>query len=196
MRKKNKVLEETLKQLNEMHNQLIIQEKMASLGKLSAGMAHELNNPAAASQIQATFSKWQSVQMRMGEASLDKRQIEKVLELDEIAKERVRKPAEMNTITRSDREVALEERLQGRDIDTTGELVPALVNFGYDQDDLEGLAEFFTDPQFAVVVDWLSFKFAIYSLVHRVLSRWQRAELSRPHDGDGRQGPRARRAGG
>ena len=60
MKRKNKVLEETLNQLNEMHNQLIIQEKMASLGKLSAGMAHELNNPAAsaqrgAAQLQATF---------------------------------------------------------------------------------------------------------------------------------------------
>ena len=173
MRKKNKVLEETLNQLNEMHSQLIIQEKMASLGKLSAGMAHELNNPAAAAQrgaaqLQATFSKWQSVQVRMGEASLDKKQVEKVLELDEIAKERVRKPAEMNAITRSDREIALEEWLQERDIDVTGELVPALVSFGYDQDDLEELAKIFTAPQFAVVVDWLSFKFAIYSLVAEI----------------------------
>ena len=47
---KNDALKETLDQLNEMHHQLIIQEKMASLGRLSAGMAHELNNPAAAAQ--------------------------------------------------------------------------------------------------------------------------------------------------
>ncbi len=74
MRKKNEVLEETLNQLNEMHNQLIIQEKMASLGKLSAGMAHELNNPAAAAQrgaaqLESTFLLWQRVHMRMGEPS-------------------------------------------------------------------------------------------------------------------------------
>ncbi len=173
MREKNKVLEDTLNQLNEMHNQLIMQEKMASLGKLSAGMAHELNNPAAAAQrsaaqLQAIFAKWQSVQVRMGEVSLDERRIEKVLELDEIAKQRARQPVELNALTRSDREAALEQWLQGRDIAAGGDLVPALVSFGYDQDDLEELAKFFTEPQFAVVIDWLSFKFAIYSLVREI----------------------------
>jgi len=173
MRKKNKVLEETLNQLNEMHNQLIIQEKMASLGKLSAGMAHELNNPAAAAQrsaaqLQATFSKWQSVQLRMRELSLDEKQVAKVSELDGIAKERARQPAELNALARSDREDGLDRWLQGRGIDPNGDLVPALVSFGYDQDDLEALAKFFTKSQFAVVIDWLSFKFAIYSLVREI----------------------------
>jgi signal transduction histidine kinase len=106
--------------------------------------------------------------VRMGEAGLDKKQIDKVLELDEIAKERVRQPAELNALTRSDREIALEEWLHERDIDTTGELVPALVSFGYDQGDLEELAKIFSGPQFAVVIDWLAFKFAIYSLVAEI----------------------------
>jgi PAS domain S-box-containing protein len=173
MKEKNEELQDTLDKLNEMHNQLIMQEKMASLGKLSAGMAHELNNPAAAAQrgaaqLQATFSKWMSLQVRMDKASLDEKQIEKVLELDEIAKERARQPVELNALNRSDREAALEQWLQERNIDTTGDLVPALVSFGYDQQDLEELAKCFTAPQFAVVIDWLSFKFAIYSLVGEI----------------------------
>jgi PAS domain S-box-containing protein len=173
MREKNKVLEETLNQLNEMHDQLIIQEKMASLGKLSAGMAHELNNPAAAAQrgaaqLQATFSKWQSVQLRMAELKLEKRQVDRVMELDRLAKELARKPGDLNALTRSDREVALERWLKERDIDTAGEVVPALVSLGYDQRDLEALARVFSTPQFAVVIDWLSFKYAIYSLVEEI----------------------------
>jgi PAS domain S-box-containing protein len=173
LKTKNDALEETLNQLNEMHNQLIIQEKMASLGKLSAGMAHELNNPAAsaqrgAAQLQATFSKWQSVQLRMAKLRLKKEQVDRVMELDEIAKERGRKPADLNAITRSDREAAVETWLQERDIDTAGEVVPALVSLGYDQRDLEALAKVFTAPQFAVVIDWLSFKYAIYSLVEEI----------------------------
>ncbi|MEJ2347046.1 MAG: ATP-binding protein [Gammaproteobacteria bacterium] len=162
-----------MNQLNEMHNQLIMQEKMASLGKLSAGMAHELNNPAAAAQrsaaqLQVTFSKWQGIQLRMRGLALDGRQIAKLTELDEIAKIRARQPAELNALTRSDREAALEGWLQGRGIGTEGDLVPALVSFGYDQHGLGELAGFFTPPQFAVVIEWLSFKFAIYSLVREI----------------------------
>jgi len=173
MIRKNEELEDTLNKLNQMHNQLIMQEKMASLGKLSAGMAHELNNPAAAaqrsaSQLQATFAKWQSVQSRMRELDLDAEQLGEVMELDNIAQQRASQPAEMNAITRSDQEESLEQWLQSRDIDTTGDLVPVLVSFGYLRDELESLAVNFSKQQFAVVIDWLSFKLAIYSLVREI----------------------------
>ena len=173
MKKKNDVLEETLDRLNEMHQQLIIQEKMASLGKLSAGMAHELNNPASAAQrgaaqLQTTFAKWQSIQIRLGEADLDERQVAKLLELDETAKERARQPIELNTLTRNDREDAVEAWLERRGIDSTGQLVPSLVSFGFTPIELEDLAEDFSEAQLAVVIDWLSFTFAIYSLVGEI----------------------------
>jgi PAS domain S-box-containing protein len=173
LKKKNDALEGTLNQLNEMHNQLIIQEKMASLGKLSAGMAHELNNPAAAAQrgaaqLQALFSKWQDTQLRMAELRLEEKQVKQVIALDQIAKDRARNPADLTALARSDTEAALEEWLHKLNIDTTGELVPALVSLGYDQPDLEALAKVFTLAQFAVVIDWLSFKYAIYSLVDEI----------------------------
>jgi signal transduction histidine kinase len=38
-------LEETLKALNKTQKQLIISEKMSSLGRLTAGISHEINNP-------------------------------------------------------------------------------------------------------------------------------------------------------
>jgi PAS domain S-box-containing protein len=173
MKRKNKVLEDTLNRLNEMHNQLIMQEKMASLGKLSAGMAHELNNPAAsaqrgAAQLQTTFAKWQGVQMKMAEANLDKPQMDKVTELDAIAKLRAQQPVEINAVTRSDRETSLEEWLQQWEIENTAELVPALVSLGYERSELEELAKSFTRHQFPAVLYWLGFKFMIYSLVSEI----------------------------
>ena len=173
LKNKNEALEETLDQLNTMHNQLIMQEKMASLGKLSAGMAHELNNPASAAQrgaaqLQTTFSQLQGIQLRLGEQKLNQIQLDKLVELYRVARERAEKPTEMKAITRTDRETALEQYLTQQGIDTSGELVPSLVSLGSGEDELEALTELFPDEQFSLVIDWLSCMYAIYSLLSEI----------------------------
>jgi PAS domain S-box-containing protein len=173
MKHKNEVLEETLNQLNEMHNQLIIQEKMASLGKLSAGMAHELNNPAAAAQrgsaqLEKTFTQLQGIQLRLGEQKLDQKHLDRLVDLDRLARQRAEKPYDLSALERSDRENALEPWLKGKDIDTTGEVVPALVSLGLGEDELEELEEIFPDEKFTLVVDWVSCIFTIHSLVGEI----------------------------
>ena len=173
MKKKNQELEATLKQINEMHNQMIIQEKMASLGRLSAGMAHELNNPAAAAQrsaahLQGLLLKLQGMQARMASIDFDQQQIQKIIALDEIARERAKEPVELNILTRTERESTLEQWLQGLGDMASGEVVPALVNVGLVRDDFETLLKPFHDEQFTTVIGWLGFKIAIYSLVGEI----------------------------
>ncbi|MCK5337025.1 MAG: cache domain-containing protein [Gammaproteobacteria bacterium] len=44
---KNEALENNIQLLNETRRQLVLSEKLASLGELTAGIAHEINNPTA-----------------------------------------------------------------------------------------------------------------------------------------------------
>lgn len=56
LREKNSQLEEAMQQLRQTQEQLVLREKMASLGKLVAGVAHEINNPIAAVRSAADVS--------------------------------------------------------------------------------------------------------------------------------------------
>jgi signal transduction histidine kinase len=148
-------------------------EKLATLGKLSAGMAHELNNPAAAAlrgaaQLGTTFAHLQQAHLKLGELNLAHSQLELLLALDKLARDRARQPEDMDSLTRSDREAKLETWLEAQGVENTWEVAPGLVNLGYDKDKLTTLLADFSSSQAIAVIDWLNCTFSIYSLLDEI----------------------------
>ena len=65
-------------------------EKLATLGRLSAGMAHELNNPASAAkggtrQLRANFARLEEIHLKLGKMGLTDGEFDTLLDLGTLA---------------------------------------------------------------------------------------------------------------
>lgn len=81
LNQKNEQLQQTLDTLKHTNSQLIHAEKMASLGILSAGIAHEINNPINFIQANARVIAKRLTQISQGKRDLDSKEIEDWQEL-------------------------------------------------------------------------------------------------------------------
>ncbi len=148
-------------------------EKIAQLGTLTAGVAHELNNPAAAVQrgaehVKTALSEFQEANQSLAALDLSPAQREQIRELGAEVRERSKKPSHMDALTRGDREAEMEEFLEGAGIERAWELAPAFVNVGLAADEMGSLAETFSAGQFERVAQWVSATYAVYNLLEEV----------------------------
>lgn len=156
--------------LRDTESMLVQHQKMASLGTLAAGLAHELNNPAAAlnrsaSQLEESFATWQRLSTELGRLQFDETQMELLDDLRRRMADRASELPLLDPLARGDREEQMSTWLSRHGVSDVWGLASPLVSAGWDTDQLDELAGAFTAAQVPTVVWWLGAGSAVYELL-------------------------------
>ena len=148
-------------------------EKMAALGKLSAGLAHELNNPAAAagrasSQLSEALDDLRTATVALVRADIDQACWERLVEWDRELHGRGAAPADLSPLEASDWEEALLGWLDARGIDDGWEIAPTLVEAAVRREDLDQIASGVPADAAGRAIAWLAKSFTARELADAV----------------------------
>jgi signal transduction histidine kinase len=138
-------------------------EKLASLGRLSAGLAHELNNPVAAvvrsadtlkTHMRATPEAFKTIM----HLNLTDEQVDSVntVFFKKVDQQSGANPVQRLTLLeRSSLEDEVADWLDDHGVDDTMDLVGPLIDYGFTVDDLDWILEKIGDENLAGVTNWL-----------------------------------------
>lgn len=149
-------------------------EKMATLGTLAAGVAHELNNPAAAvqraaEQLADAVSRLGTTRLALATLGDAERAVLEVL--DAASREKgsgSATPAGDDPLARADRVDAVERWLGARAVPEPWELAPGLVDAGFDPAALTALAAGVDPRTLPALLAWAGCAFPVHALAREI----------------------------
>ena len=135
-------------------------EKIAAIGKLAAGLAHELNNPAAAatrasSQLIGALGDLNSATIVLSRSGIIDELWDSIEVLSREFEERSANAIELSPMDASDREYEITTWLEDRGIEDAWDIAPILVTVGFEISELDALAGTLPDESVGPVLQWL-----------------------------------------
>ncbi|TDD52652.1 cyclic nucleotide-binding domain-containing protein [Kribbella antibiotica] len=148
-------------------------ERLLALGSLSAGLTHELNNPAAAAVRAAATLRQRVAGMRhklamLADGTLDATKLHKIVAIQEDAVERVAKARDMSVMEQSDAEDDLSDWLDDHGVRDSWDVAPVLAAVGLDADWMEGVRAAVGDEYLEGAVRWLMYTIDTESLMNEI----------------------------
>jgi signal transduction histidine kinase len=137
-------------------------ERLLALGSLTAGLTHELNNPAAAA-VRATAALRERVAGMRGKLRLlaggkfERASLESIIELQQRAAEQVAKAPKLDPLQTSDREDELSDWLDDHEVRDGWQIAPVFVQAGIDTEWLERVLDTVGPPMLEPTLRWLNY---------------------------------------
>jgi signal transduction histidine kinase len=137
-------------------------ERLLALGSLTAGLTHELNNPAAAA-VRATAALRERVAGMRGKLRLlaggkfERASLESILELQQRAAEQVAKAPKLDPLETSDAEDQLSDWLDDHDVRDGWQIAPVFVQAGIGTEWLEGVLDTVGPQMLEPTLRWLNY---------------------------------------
>lgn len=173
------ILRTFAQRIRSMEANLQQREKMASLGALSAGIAHELNNPAAAvkrgaSQLREDLRRLEQLTIQLDGLDVSPEQREALKNLRAEIDENSRRANKLDAITRADMESEIQDWLDEHNIPEPWEVAPRLVALGFTREKLMQLDSRFDNGTLPLVIEWSAARGASISLLDEIADSAER----------------------
>ena len=145
-------------------------DKMMALGKLSAGLAHELNNPASA-VVRSSSDLLKSplkLNEKIAQVLSSGISAEKLRTINEIIDEKILLSKKLTLMERTTIEDELVEWLEEKDIENPYEIAETLADMGLKPDDLDKVSQALEKENARVTLEWVVELLNLQKLVKEV----------------------------